>query len=214
MGGRAPRLNQVANFPDRDVLADARDTHATGKFMTPAANKNAPGVDRRTSLGFKRLRKSQTQRQRESRACRERCLSSSVGVLFVSIGAFIMVLLPVQLNREYCNEDGWQKSCLLSARPLFSFSTCPCTMLEYKCGADVELGWEHAEVLFGCKQNASDYDYSSYSPTTVRFCDSNNDCNNFAYCNANGRCANCNLCGQVRAACVRVNPTWLLCLTA
>ena len=205
---KKPRSSQVAQAPDKKTVVpvDTSDNQAPAK--APAKEKlkgpRKKGPPKKSfTFGFTRtLSRSETQRKLKKKKCAERSVHYPIGILFILVGIFVSVLLPVQLTREYCPAVGWQRDCLLYARPLLSFSsTCPCTMLEYKCGADVELGWEHPEVLFGCQENPSDYDYSTYSPTTVRFCDSNNDCNSFSYCNANGRCANCDLCAQVHTAC-------------
>ena len=205
ISSKRPRLNQVANAPQTRVLDDKSGTK-DGAATTPAKNEREKGgsnsaeVDsQKSSLGFSRLmQRSQTQAERDRKACREKTVRLSVGTLFIAIGIFIGIILPVQIEKKHCEGGGWQDSCLLWAHPLLTLSSCPCTMLDYKCGVDSALGWEHAEVLFGCKANASDYDLSSYTPTTVRSCDSNEDCASFEYCNAKGHCNVCRQCEVVR----------------
>ena len=212
------RINQVV--PER-VVEGKSDTNASAakKDESPADSIKRPGLKKsRTSLGFERLTNTETEREKARKERCARCQHYAAGALFIVVGIFILVTLAVQLNRNYCQIKGnWQEHCALWAFPLFSLSSCPCTMLEYKCGTDVERGWEHSEVLFGCKQNASEFDYSDYSPTPVRSCDSNRDCNTFAYCNSKGRCANCNLCEHVCICLARMlglDLSHLVCLSA
>ena len=202
---KQPRSNQVASAPETRVLEDKSGTKddtatpAPAKIAQKAGGSNGDTIEsQKSSLGFSRvMRRSQTQVERDRKRCRGQTVRLSIGMIFVAIGIFIGVLLPVQFEKKHCKGGGWQDSCLLSAHPLFTLSSCPCTMLDYKCGVDAVPGWEHPEVLFGCKANASDYDFSSYTPATVRSCDSNEDCNSFAYCNANGHCNNCRQCQLV-----------------
>ena len=134
---RVLRSNQVADEPEPGSLASARD-----KPTSPATDSNTPEIQKSTSLGLKRvLRRNSTQRELDIKECRQRSARLSIGIFFITLGMFISVLLLVQLHRQYCKQGGWQKDCLLWATPLISFSTCPCTMLEAKCGADVQRGW-------------------------------------------------------------------------
>ena len=191
------QTDQIVNKPQTPALVDDK-TNSTA--VQPQIQ-----IQRRTSMGFSTLKpKTDSHRQKVKKMRCERSVHISVGTFFVLVGTFIAVVLPLQLSREHCQQPGWQEFCLLSATPLFTASTCPCTILDYKCNADVELGWEHPEVLFECQANASDYDFKSYSPTTIRFCDSNQDCNSFSYCNANGRCNGCTQCAKVRVRHARV----------
>ena len=192
---RSSRIRDAAkSFADS---FNSRDLVSAPKQQSDSTGGTSVVLHRRTSMGFKGL-KTESQSQKAKKMRCERIVHVCVGTFFILIGIFIAVLLPVQFSRKHCQQPGWQKFCLLSATPLFTASTCPCTILDYKCRADVEVGWEHPEVLFECQANASDYDYSNYSPTTIRFCDSNRDCNSFSYCNANGRCNSCTQCHQVR----------------
>ena len=185
--GRSDAKAKSARDPPTSGTSDAKDPATAANAVTtgpsPPASKKSNTRDGRTQCRC---------------ACLPRFINFSIGALFITIGAFILVLMPVQLEQMHCqSEDSWHQHCVLWAQPLLYWEECPCTILQYRCGPSVQLGWQHPEVLFDCNKNVSKYDVSSYSPATLRLCDSNHDCNSFTYCNANGRCAECNLCSLV-----------------